>query len=142
MKIDISEGNRIFSIIADYSLIMKELAELQNDFESARYSHYGESFEFNDPYLTEEEVKRNATDFCSEVKSALEEAKLKAIISSWPRKKNGTFNRRNVKEIATCGNCIAIHEWHNTWIYQVLKVSARDDTTLVVTLHEKVDTPC
>lgn len=127
------------NLIINPETIEKSIIELKNKFEEGVYVSYGKSQEFGDASLTKDEYDKNVDDFLSDFKRSI--TNIDSIISNFPKKKNGTFNRRNVRELASCNNCIAIHEWHNTWIYQVVKVYAIDDTTLKVVLYEKVDTP-
>lgn len=126
-------------LIVDVEGIEKEILSLKDKFEEERYVTYGESQEFGDKTLTIDEYNNNIDVFLNDFKSSI--TNIDRIIENFPKKKNGTFNKRNVRELASCNNCVAIHEWHNTWIYQVVKVYAFDDTTLKVVLYEKVDTP-
>lgn len=119
--------------------IENEIKDLLNEFEPDRYNRYGESPEFGDKCLTEEEYKANVESFLEDFRKATDN--LQRIIDNFPKKKNGTFNRRNVVELASCDNCQYICEWHNTWIYYTVKVNAFDDYTLKVSFYEKVDTP-
>lgn len=126
-------------LIIDVENIEKNILSLKDKFEEGTYVNYGKSQEFGDSPLTIEEYNRNVDTFFDDFKRSIVD--VDKIIESFPKKKNGTFNKRNVKELASCDNCIAIHEWHNTWIYKVVKVCAENDTTLKVVLYEKVDTP-
>lgn len=137
MNITIQEGKHAFTIQANKDNILKEAASLKSGFEPDMYVAYGDSQEHDDPCLTKEQFEQNANDFYAKVNDCLNEEVLSNIIKNWPRKKNGTFNRRNMQELAECNNCIYICEWHNTWIYQVLKVNALDDNTLQVHLYKK-----
>lgn len=119
--------------------IENEIRGLLYKFEPDRYSRYGESPEFGDKCLTEEEYRSNVQSFLEDFRKATSD--LQSIIDNFPKKKNGTFNRRNVVELASCNNCQYICEWHNTWIYYVVKVNAFDDHALTVSFYEKVDTP-
>lgn len=119
--------------------IENQINALINEFEPDRYNKYGESPEFGDKYLNEDEYKANVESFLEDFRKATNN--LQRIIDNFPKKKNGTFNRRNVVELASCDNCQYICEWHNTWIYYVVKVSARNDYTLDVSFYKKVDTP-
>lgn len=119
--------------------IENQINALINDFEPDLYSNYGESPEFGDKCLTKEEYISNVEKFLTDFRQSI--SNLQDIIDNFPKKKNGTFNRRNVVELATCNNCQYICEWHNTWIYYVIKVNASDDHTLNVSFYKKVDTP-
>lgn len=131
--------NKTLKLIIDIEGIEKQILLLKDNFEEGRYVAYGESQEFDDKTLTVHEYNNNVDAFLSDFRRSI--VNIDSIIENFPKKKNGTFNRRNIKELASCNNCIAIHEWHNTWIYQAVKVYALDDTTLKVVLYEKVDTP-
>ena len=131
--------SKALKLIISPETIEKSIIELKNKFEEGVYVSYGKSQEFGDPSLTKDEYNKNVDEFLSDFKRSI--TNIDSIISNFPKKKNGTFNRRNVKVLASCNNCIAIHEWHNMWIYQVVKVYAIDDTTLKVVLYETVDTP-
>lgn len=126
-------------LIIDAEGIEKQILSLKDKFEKERYVTYGNSQEFGDKTLTVDEYNNNVDVFLNDFRESI--INIDSIVESFPKKKNGTFNRRNVIELASCNNCVAIHEWHNTWIYQVVKVYALDDTTLKVVLYEKVDTP-
>lgn len=125
-------------IVANIEAIEKSILSLKDDFEPY-YVRYGESLEWGDTPLTKEEYIANVDQFLNDFKESVKD--LDAIVAAFPKKKNGTFNRRNVTYLAECGNCNAIHEWYNTWIYKTLKVCAVDDTTLEIVFYEKVDTP-
>lgn len=145
MEVTVQEGKREFTISADLELILKIIEEMRKDYEDERYVWYGTSPEFGDEdfkYVTKEEFNRNIDKFKEETLSIINEMYLKGLVETFPRKKNGTFNRRNVRELAECSNCEAIHEWHNTWIYYILHLGALDDTRLLLTLVKKTDTPC
>lgn len=126
-------------IIMDKESIERNILSLKEVFEENLYVKYGESAEFGDDYLTKEEYNKNVDEFLKDFRNSVVD--VNKIIENFPKKKDGTFNKRNVRELASCNNCIAIHEWHNTWIYKVVKVYAENDTTLRVILYEKVDTP-
>lgn len=126
-------------IIMDKESIKKNILSLKEVFKENLYVKYGESAEFGDDYLTKEEYNKNVDEFLKDFRNSVVD--VNKIIENFPKKKDGTFNKRNVRELASCNNCIAIHEWHNTWIYKVVKVYAENDTTLRVILYEKVDTP-
>lgn len=139
------DGKKEFMIVADIDSIIGSINNMKADYEDEQYVWYGTSPEFgegNFKYINEQEFNNNVNKFMEEFLSYITEEELKNIIATFPRKKNGTFNRRNVRELASCENCIVIHEWHNTWIYYVIKVAAWDDTTLKVELFKKTDTPC
>lgn len=127
------------NILINKESIEQEILALKTNFEPEVYVSYGKSLEWDDKPLSEEEYKNNIDKFLNDFKSSVKN--LDSIISQFPKKKNGTFNRRAVIYLAECENCIGIHEWHNTWIYQTIKVYAIDDTTLKVSMYEKVDTP-
>ncbi|MBQ8218279.1 MAG: hypothetical protein IJZ79_03145 [Bacilli bacterium] len=126
------------TIIANVEQIENNILNLKDKFEPY-YVKYGESLEWNNTPFTKEEYDKNVDVFLEDFKKSV--VNLNSIIESFPKKKNGTFNRRNVIYLAECENCICIHEWHNTWIYQTVKVSAISDTELEIVLYEKVDTP-
>lgn len=119
--------------------IENKILELKDEWEETHYVHYGESEIFGDPYITKEEYDENIDQFLAEFRKAISDPDI--LIKDFPKKKNGTFNRRNMKVLSRCRNCVAIHEWHNTWIYKTIKLKAWDDTTLVVSFVEEVDTP-
>lgn len=138
-------GKKEFMITVDIDSIISSINNMKTDYEDEQYVWYGTSPEFGEEsfkYINEQEFNNNVNKFMEEFLPYTTEEELKNIISTFPRKKNGTFNRRNVRELASCENCIVIHEWHNTWIYYVIKVAAWDDTTLKVELFKKTDTPC
>lgn len=120
--------------------IEQKILNLHLEYHEDLYVPYGKSLEFGDKALNEEEYNINIKTFLKEFREVTQN--LNKIIDDFPKKKNGTFNRKNVEYLACCNNCIAIHEWHNTWIYYVIKVKARNDTTLDVTFEEITDTPC
>lgn len=119
--------------------IEKNILDLKNEYEEGYFVNYGESLEWDDKPLTEEEYINNINTFLDDFRKSI--SNLNEIIDNFPKKKNGTFNRRNVVELASCNNCEYICEWHNTWIYRVVKVIAVDDTTLRIEFYKKVDTP-
>lgn len=127
------------TIVINKEEIEKQILALKDEWSEHKYVHYGESQEWDDPYLTKEEYEKYVDTFLADFRKSV--ADPDDLITDFPKKKNGTFNRRNSKELASCGNCIAIHEWHNTWIYKVIKLRAADDTTLHVFFTEEVDTP-
>lgn len=131
--------NKDLKLIINVEGIEKEILSLKDKAEEGLYVNYGESQEFGDKALTIEEYKNNVDIFLNDFRKSV--VNIERIIEEFPKKKNGTFNKRNIRELASCNNCIAIHEWHNTWIYKAVKVYAFDDTTLKVILYEKVDTP-
>lgn len=138
-------GKKEFMITVDIDSIISNINNMKDEYENERYVWYGTSPEFGEDgfkYISQKEFENNLDKFTEDFLSYITEEKLKNIIISFPRKKNGTFNRRNVRELASCENCIVIHEWHNTWIYYVIKVAAWNDTTLKVELFKKTDTPC
>ena len=144
MKVKITEGKKEFKIVVDEDSISKAILNMKEDFEEDQYVWYGTSPEFGEEdfkYITKEEFDKNVNKFVNKFMSYITEIGLTRIINNFPRKKNGSFNRRNIKEIASCDNCIVIHEWHNTWIYYVVKVVSWDDYTLRVELYKKTDTP-
>ena len=126
-------------LVIDIERIEKEILLLKDEFEEEMYVTYGKSQEFGDKTLTIDEYNNNVDVFLSDFRKSI--TNIDSIIERFPKKKNGTFNRRNIRELASCDNCVAIHEWHNTWIYKVVKAYALDDTTIKVVLDEKVDTP-
>jgi hypothetical protein len=126
-------------LVINIEKIESDILVLKDKAEEGVYVNYGESQEFGDATLTVEEYNKNVDEFLEDFRNAVKD--LNKIIENFPKKKNGTFNGRNVRELASCNNCIAIHEWHNTWIYKIVKVYADDDTTLKVVFDEKVDTP-
>lgn len=144
MEVTVTDGKREFKIIVDIDLISSSIKNMKGNYEDEQYVWYGTSPEFGEDefkYISKEEFNDNVNKFMEDFLSYTTEDELKNIILSFPRKKNGTFNRRNVTELTSCGNCIVIHEWHNTWIYYVIKVVAWNDTTLKVELFKKADTP-
>ena len=145
MEVTVVEGKYQFKIVVNEDSIVNSIRDMNIDFDEKRYVWYGTSPEFgedNFKYITQEEFKKNVNHFLNTFMSYITENGLKDIIAQFPRKKNGSFNRRKIKELASCNNCIVIHEWHNTWIYYVVKVVSWDDHTLKIELHEKTDTPC
>lgn len=145
MEVIVTEGKKNLKITVDLDSIKNCIENMRDDYEDEQYVWYGTSPEFGEEdfkYINSEEFGTNINKFMSAFLSHVTEDTLKKIISTFPRKKNGTFNRRNVEELASCDNCIVIHEWHNTWIYYVIKVVAWDDTTLKIELFKKTDTPC
>lgn len=144
MEVKILDGKKEFMVVVDTDSIINSIRNMKNDYGDEEHVWYGTSPEFGEDdfeYISKQEFNDNVDKFMEDFLSYTTEEKLKDIISTFPRKKNGTFNRRNVKELASCENCIVIHEWHNTWIYYVIKVAAWDDTTLKVELFKKTDTP-
>lgn len=144
LEVKILDGKKEFMVVVDTDSIINSIRNMKNDYGDEEYVWYGTSPEFGEDdfeYISKQEFNDNVDKFMEDFLSYTTEEKLKDIISTFPRKKNGTFNRRNVKELASCENCIVIHEWHNTWIYYVIKVAAWDDTTLKVELFKKTDTP-
>lgn len=113
----------------------------KNNFEDGMYWHYYESAELSstDKPLTKEEYMSNVDQFLADYKTSIVDTQ--KIIDEFPRKKNGSFNRKNVQILASCDNSIYICEWHNTWIYYQVVVKASDDYTLNVFLREYTDTP-
>lgn len=145
LEVKILDDKKEFMVVVDTDSIIGSINNMKTDYEDEQYVWYGTSPEFgeeNFKYINEQEFNNNVNKFMEEFLSYITEEELKNIIATFPRKKNGTFNRRNVRELASCENCIVIHEWHNTWIYYVIKVAAWDDTTLKVELFKKTDTPC
>lgn len=145
MEVIVTEGKKNLKITVDLDSIKNCIENMRDYYEDEQYVWYGTSPEFGEEdfkYINSEEFGTNINKFMSAFLSHVTEDTLKEIISTFPRKKNGTFNRRNVEELASCDNCIVIHEWHNTWIYYVIKVVAWDDTTLKIELFKKTDTPC
>ena len=130
-----------FKIYADFDDIIKDATDYESDYDEDRYVKYGDSLEQGDSALTKEEYEANAKNFIEEIKALNNEQKLRNIIERWPRKKNGTFNRKNVEYLVTSGNTYYICEWHNTWIYATVKAVAVDDTTLRIEFFQKTDTP-
>lgn len=124
----------------DISDIEHKILNLKTEYEDFLYVPYGKSLEFGDKALNEEEYNENIETFLNEFREAAKNPN--KIIDDFPKKKNGTFNRKNVVYLAECKNCVAIHEWHNTWIYYAVKVKARNDTILDVTFEKITDTPC
>lgn len=117
------------------------IRQAQSDkYEKDTFFAYEESPEMGDVALTEEQFNKNRDDFIAKIKE-LDEDRLRAIVRSWPRKKNGTFNRKNVKYLCENGNTRYICEWHNTWIYDTVKVTADSDRELSVSFYTKTDTP-
>lgn len=144
MEVTVVEGKYQFKIVVNEDSIVNSIWNMKSDFEENRYVWYGSSPEFgedNFEYITKQEFEKNVNQFLNTFMSYITENGLKDIIARFPRKKNGTFNRRNLIELASCNNCIVIHEWHNTWIYYVVKVVSWDDCTLNIELHKKTDTP-
>lgn len=126
-------------IVIDAEDIEKNILSLKEKFEENLYSNYGESEEFGNEYLTKEEYHKNVDKFLKDFRNSIVD--VNEIVENFPKKKDGTFNKRNVRELARCNNCIAIQDWNNTWIYEIVKVYAENDTTLKVVLYKKVDTP-
>lgn len=144
MEVTVVEGKYQFKIVVNEDSIVNSIRNMKSDFEENWYVWYGSSPEFgedNFEYITKQEFEKNINQFLNTFMSYITEFGLKDIIARFPRKKNGTFNRRNLVELASCNNCIVIHEWHNTWIYYVVKVVSWDDCTLNIELHKKTDTP-
>lgn len=144
MEVTVVEGKYQFKIVVNEDSIVNSIRNMKSDFEENWYVWYGSSPEFgedNFEYITKQEFEKNINQFLNTFMSYITEIGLKDIIARFPRKKNGTFNRRNLVELASCNNCIVIHEWHNTWIYYVVKVVSWDDCTLNIELHKKTDTP-
>lgn len=144
LEVKILDGKKEFMVVVDTDSIINSIRNMKNDYGDEEHVWHGTSPEFgeeNFKYISKQEFNDNVDKFMEDFLSYTTEEKLKNIISTFPRKKNGTFNRRNVRELASCENCIVIHEWHNTWIYYVIKVAAWDDTTLKVELFKKTDTP-
>ena len=127
------------TIVINKEEIEKQILALKDAWSENTYVYYGESQAWDDPYLTKEEYEKYVDEFLADFRKSV--ADPDDLIAGFPKKKNGTFNRRNSKELTSCGNCIAIHEWHNTWIYKIIKLRAADDTTLHVFFTEEVDTP-
>lgn len=145
MIVSVMSSKKEFSISVFEDDIIAKIEELKSEYEENEFVTYGTSPEFLDnnfKYITAEEYTANVDKFLSAFKSYLNEDFLKSMIEQFPKKKNGSFNRKNVVELTSCNNCIVIHEWHNTWIYYVIKVSAFRDYALSMTLFEKTDTPC
>lgn len=138
------EGKKEFGISASEESILSSIRYLKDEYEQDEFVRYGTSPEFGDEdftYIGETEYNNNVDKFEEEAAKYLTEEAMQEIIKNWPRKKNGTFNRRKVKELVDCANCLVIHEWHNTWIYYLVKVVAIDDYHLKLELYEKTDTP-
>lgn len=127
------------TIVINKEEIEKQILALKDEWSENTYVHYGESQEWDDPYLTKEEYEKYVDEFLADFRKSI--VNPDKLIADFSKKKNGTFNKRNSKKLVSCGNCIAIHEWHNTWIYKVIKLRAADDTTLHVFFTEEVDTP-
>ena len=118
------------------------IRKAQNDkYEKDTFFAYGDSPEMGDPALTEEQFNKNRDEFIAEIRELESEDRLRSIVEFWPRKKNGTFNRKNVKYLCENGNTRYICEWHNTWIYDTVKVVADSDRELSVSFYTKTDTP-
>lgn len=145
MEVIVKEGKREFKITVAIEYITNEIEALKSKYEDKRYVRYGTSPEFHEKdftYINKEEYIDNIEKFKCEFMEHTAEDALKKIIEDFPRKKNGTFNRRNTKLLAECSNCEVIHEWHNTWIYQVIKVVADSDIELRIVMYREIDTPC
>lgn len=142
MIVKITESKKEFSIEVNVDNILKEIENLKLEFETDSFVNYGEIPEYDDiDCLSKDKYLENIENFKKTFLEKMNEDFLIEIMKNWNRKKNGTFHRRNVKELVSCNNCIFITEWHNTWIYHVIKVVAVDDYNLKIELCKKTDTP-
>lgn len=114
-----------------------ELDEFTEDF----FVRYGDNPEMDDNKLTKEEYLENV-DKSVAYMSRLEDPKFfERLVKDFPRNKSGVLNKRAVKYIYSSNNCEYISEWHNTWIYNTVKLVATSDDTLQVQFYRKTDTP-
>ena len=139
MEIKVIEGKKYFFVKYDKEYVVNQLKEMRDSYENY-YVEYGFILESGGSYLSKEEYEKNY-DQMIEFAESISEEKLEDILKEFPRKKSGWLNLRNVEYLYRCNNTQYISEWHNTWIYQTLKVKAKDDMTLEVFLYEMVDTP-
>lgn len=91
--------------------------------------------------LDEETYRKNIEDMLGLLDKITTETKLVEFIEKARKKKNGTFYKKGICFRQGCENSWYICEWHNTWIYMALVVSAISDTTLLMSYKEIVDTP-
>lgn len=139
MLISVTEGKKNFSISFDADNIISGLNSKKGEYIEDCYLPYYTLYEDGKCY-TKEEYDKNIDKMIEYVNNITSED-LENIIKGWTRKKSGSFNKRRIKVLYDCENCRYISEWHNTWIYDQLKVVAISDTELNIVLYEKVDTP-
>lgn len=140
MEFKYAIGKHEFIVICDKDEILKQIENERAEFEENYYqSNYTIGSE--DGYLTKEEYNKNLDDMTSLLESITTEKKMTEFIEKATKKKNGTFYKNRVAFREGCDNTIFITEWHNTWIYNALSVSAINDTTLEIAYIKVTDTP-
>lgn len=141
MFYNIEDRNGItFKIDFNKENILRCANDLISSFELDRYVRYGESPEWGDSYLKNDEYEVNVHEFAKEIET-IDESKMRIILSQLPRKKNGKLKKNRIYEICSCKNTQCIHEWHNTWIYEQVIAKAKDEDTVEIFMRTYVDTP-
>lgn len=140
MKYTKQVGKHEFSVICDKEGILSQILRERCKFEENYFQRYY-TIGYEDGYLSNEEYNQNLDKMVQALERMTTEEYMSNIIDVAQKKKNGTLYKGRVADAVDCDNCKFIIEWHNTWIYNQLKVKAVDDKTLEITYSEKADTP-
>jgi len=137
MKDKLTIGKNELSIDYDFSKILKALDELKEDYEEDEFVELGYR-EFDDLsriYLTQSEYIENIDKVIAKV-NKLQNVNMVDFISTFPKKKNGTFNRKSKIVVIDCDNSYFNGDYCGRWDYRSLKIIAIDDTHLECNLFD------
>lgn len=131
-------GKHELSVVFDKDELKKQI---ESEMDNFREGYVPNGFFPEEGYLDKETYQKNIKDMLSVLEKITAESKLIEFIEKARKKKNGTFYKKGICYRKGCENSWYICEWHNTWIYMALVVSAISDTTLLMSYKEIVDTP-
>lgn len=135
-----SIGKHDIKVIYDKDSILAKIMKEKEAYEENGYQRYY-NVGYVDGYLTQEEYCENLEKMISLLEKITTEESMTDFIVRAHKKKNGTLHKgRHIFRVG-CDNTTYITEWHNTWIYNALNVSAIDDLTLEINYIKITDTP-
>ena len=132
-------GKINFEVRFDYDDIIKKMKDEEMAFEEKEFVSFGNDYE--DETLSREEYIENIQIMRKNLEELIKEENLIKLIEKAQKKKNGTFYKGRIVDSYGCQNCIYICEWHNTWVYNELRVKVISDNVLRIAYESKTDTP-
>ena len=133
-------GKHEFRFYCNKERILEQIKEERNRYEENCYQYYY-TVGSEDGYLTKEQYNENLDIIENKLEELLKPTKIIEIIESAKKKKNGTLYKNRKAYEYGCNNTVFITEWHNTWIYNALKIKSESDLFLRLTYVEVTDTP-
>lgn len=133
-------GEHELSILYDKEFILWKIEEERKVFTEESSQRYG-FIGVYDEFLNQEDYERNLDEMILQLEVITTEESLAAFLLDAPKNKKGTFQKDSVVFQIGCDNADYTSIWQNTWIYNALNVSVKDEKTLLLDYISIIDTP-